>query len=183
MSFRNFLARLRHVPSDIRGARIEGELDDLRACYDSAVARIAHLEAGRSADDAALGDSKLTIEVAPGELIDRLSILEIKLERIRDTAKLKNVRHEYEVTLAERRKLNDSPELERLAAELKDVNKRIWDIEDNIRDLERVGAFGDKFIAVARSVYQTNDRRAEIKRAINELLDSKLVEEKSYAPY
>jgi hypothetical protein len=126
----------------------------------------------------------LMIEVSPGELIDRLSILEIKLERIQDAAKLKNVRHEYEVTMVERRKLgNSNPELERLAAALKEVNERIWDTEDDIRDLERARAFDDKFIAVARSVYRTNDRRAEIKRQINELLSSKLVEEKSYASY
>lgn len=129
-------------------------------------------------------DMNTVLQVAPGELIDRLSILEIKLERIKDDAKLKNIRHEYEVTLVERRKLGyRNLELERLAAELKAVNEKIWEIEDEIRDHERAHNFGDSFVRIARLVYQTNDKRAEIKRRINDLLNSKLVEEKSYAPY
>ncbi len=124
---------------------------------------------------------KLIIDIAPGELVDRLSILEIKLERIQDAAKLKNVRHEYEITLVERHKLgNFTPELEQLAAALKEANERIWDVEDNLRQLDRAGTFGDKFIAFARSAYQTNDKRSEIKRRINELLNSEIIEEKSY---
>lgn len=127
---------------------------------------------------------KIVIEIAPAELIDRLSILEIKMERIKDEAKLKNVRQEYELTMHERQKLAFAgAELERLAAELKVLNRKIWQIEDDIRDNERNHNFGDSFVALARSVYQTNDKRAEIKRRINKLLNSKLVEEKSYTPY
>lgn len=127
---------------------------------------------------------KIVIEIAPGELVDRLSILEIKMERIKDEAKLKNIRQEYELTMQERQKLAFAgAELERLAAELKVVNGKIWQIEDDIRDHERDRNFGDSFVTLARSVYQTNDKRAEIKRRINELLNSKLVEEKSYTPY
>ncbi len=127
---------------------------------------------------------KIVIEIAPGELIDRLSILEIKLARIKDEAKLKNIRHEYDLTMHERRKLSSTgTELESLAAELKAVNEKIWQIEDDIRDLERNRSFGESFVALARSVYQTNDKRAELKRRINELLNSALVEEKSYTEY
>ena len=127
---------------------------------------------------------KIVIEIAPGEIVDRLSILEIKMERIKDEAKLKNIRQEYELTMQERQKLAFAgAELERLAAELKVVNGKIWQIEDDIRDHERDRNFGDSFVTLARSVYQTNDKRAEIKRRINELLNSKLVEEKSYTPY
>jgi hypothetical protein len=171
-------------------AHIEGELDELRASCDSAAVRIARLEAERHAGAPApvesqpqVGQSmKLMIEVAPGELIDRLSILEIKLARIQDSGKLRNIRHEYEITKVERRKLgNFTPELEQLAAALKEANERIWDVEDNLRDLDRADTFDAKFIAFARSAYQTNDRRSEIKRRINELLKSEIMEEKSYA--
>ena len=127
---------------------------------------------------------KIVIEIAPREPIDRLSILEIKLARIKDEAKLKNIRHEHELTTRKRQKLSPTgTELECLAAELKTVNEKIWQIEDDIRDHERNRSFGDSFVALARSVYQTNDKRAELKRRINELLNSTLVEEKSYTPY
>jgi len=127
---------------------------------------------------------KIVIEIAPGELIDRLSILEIKMDRIKDEGKLKNIRREYEVTLAERKKLGSgNPELERLAGELKTINEKIWQIEHDIRSHECARTFGDSFVAIARSVYQTNDARASVKRRINELLNGNLIEEKSYAPY
>jgi hypothetical protein len=126
----------------------------------------------------------LSIEVSPGELIDKITILEIKLERIKDTLKLVNVRTEWEtLTAARDDALPKSAELDRLAAELKEVNIRLWEIEDRIRDCERAKDFGAKFVELARGVYLNNDRRSEIKRAINELLGSRLVEEKSYAAY
>ena len=126
----------------------------------------------------------VTIEVAPGELIDKITILEIKSERIDDPAKLANVRIEHE-TLAVSRDaaLPASEELSALTAALREVNEALWDIEDDIRDCERRGDFGEGFIGLARSVYMTNDRRAELKRRINDLLGSRLVEEKSYKPY
>lgn len=124
------------------------------------------------------------IEIGPGELIDRITILEIKLENIRDQAKLVNIRHEYELSLATLRKeIAETAELTRLTAELKAVNAELWRIEDEIRTQERAGTFGETFVAIARSVYRTNDRRAAIKRKINDLFESKIVEEKSYEAY
>ncbi len=124
------------------------------------------------------------VPIAPGELIDKITILEIKLERIRDYAKLGNVRAELtELTAARERYLPDSAELTRLIRELKTVNEALWQIEDDLRDCERLRDFGPRFIELARSVYQNNDRRAALKRRINELLGSRLIEEKSYTSY
>ncbi|MEK9726065.1 MAG: DUF6165 family protein [Rhodospirillaceae bacterium] len=128
--------------------------------------------------------STVTVEIAPGELIDKITILEIKMERIADAAKLKNVRAELDVLAASRdAHLPDSAELDDLSAELKRINETLWVIEDDIRDCERGGDFGETFVELARAVYRTNDRRAEVKRRINDLLGSHLVEEKSYAAY
>ena len=126
----------------------------------------------------------VTVEIAPGELIDKITILEIKSERIADAGKLANVRLELQV-LAETRDaaLPVSDALTRLIADLKRVNETLWQIEDDIRDCERAGDFGPRFIQLARDVYITNDRRAALKRDINVLLGSRLVEEKSYQPY
>ena len=124
------------------------------------------------------------IEVAPGELVDKISILEIKQERIADPAKLRNVRAELDSLVAARdRALPHLPDLDGLAAELKQVNQKLWDIEDAIRVHERQEDFGGRFIELARSVYRQNDRRAALKRRVNELLGSRLVEEKSYETY
>jgi len=126
----------------------------------------------------------ILIEVAPGELIDKLTILEIKKANITDPAKLRNVQHEYDVlarVLAEQ--VPSSEALTGLTAELKAINGELWKIEDEIRDCERDRDFGPKFIELARAVYHTNDRRAAVKRQINELLDSPIIEEKSYAAY
>ncbi|QQP90167.1 hypothetical protein IGS68_02540 [Skermanella sp. TT6] len=126
----------------------------------------------------------ILIEVAPGELIDKLTILEIKKANIGDPAKLRNVEHEYDVlsrVLAEQ--VPASADLTALTAELKAINESLWKIEDDIRDLERARDFGAAFIELARAVYHTNDRRAAVKRRINELLDSPILEEKSYAAY
>ncbi len=126
----------------------------------------------------------ILVEIAPGELIDKITILEIKSERIADAGKLKNVRVELQVLEAARdAAMAASAELAELTAQLKQVNEALWEIEDAIRDCERGGDFGPKFIELARSVYHSNDRRAALKRQINELLGSKLVEEKSYAAY
>jgi len=128
--------------------------------------------------------SSVSVEVSPGELIDKITILEIKLERIDDAEKLKNVKSEWEMLTAARDgAVNPSPKLERLTAELKEINQRLWEIEDSLRDGEREKDFGEKFIEFARGVYLNNDRRSRVKRQINELLGSSMVEEKSYAAY
>ena len=126
----------------------------------------------------------MLVEVAPGELIDKITILVIKTERISEREKLANVRKELE-TLEHARDagIGESAELSRLTDALKSINEELWEIEDDIRDRERDQDFGSRFIELARSVYRTNDRRAAVKRQINELLGSRLTEEKSYAPY
>ena len=126
----------------------------------------------------------ILVEVAPGELIDRMTILVIKTERIADAAKLANVRIELKtLQRACDAGVPASDELDRLTAELKAVNENLWEIEDDIRDCERVQDFGPRFIELARAVYVTNDQRAALKRQINDLLGSRIVEEKSYASY
>jgi hypothetical protein len=129
-------------------------------------------------------ENSVRVEIAPGELIDKITILEIKQAHITDPAKLQNVRKELEILNACRTtSLPPLPELESLTASLKEVNQALWDIEDEIRDCERNQDFGQTFIALARAVYKTNDKRAQLKRAINDLLGSRIVEEKSYASY
>lgn len=126
----------------------------------------------------------LKVEVSPGELIDKITILEIKAERIADPDKLANVHRELRsLTAARREALTTSKRLDDLTAELRRINERLWAIEDDIRDCERNREFGDRFVELARAVYRTNDRRAAAKRSINELLGSELVEEKDYADY
>mgnify|MGYP006915992687 CR=1 FL=1 len=128
--------------------------------------------------------TSISLEIAPGELIDKITILEIKLERIKDSDKLANVRLEWETLVKGRdAAIEETPELDRLSAELKAANEALWDIEDDIRDCELDKNFGDAFVELARSVYITNDKRAALKRQINELLGSSLIEEKSYSAY
>src|SRR5262249_10135572 len=123
-------------------------------------------------------------EVAPGELVDKITILRIKAERLTDGPKLHNVRVELTVLEAAlERAVPPSAELTRLTADLKAVNEALWQIEDDMRDCERHQDFGPRFIELARSVYHTNDRRAALKRQVNELLGSRIVEEKSYTDY
>ena len=126
----------------------------------------------------------LEVEVSAGELVDKITILEIKAERIADPDKLANVHRELRSLTATRREaLPSSEELDELTAELRRINERLWEIEDDIRDCERKRDFGERFIELAREVYRTNDRRAAAKRSINELLGSELVEEKNYTEY
>ncbi|MHB8884369.1 MAG: DUF6165 family protein [Methylovirgula sp.] len=126
----------------------------------------------------------LMIETSAGELIDKITILEIKLENIRDPSKLANIAHEHKLLTATlRQEIPQSAALDALAAALKSVNAELWQIEDAIREQERAQSFGAEFVALARSVYRTNDRRAALKREINGLLRSDIVEEKSYAAY
>lgn len=129
-------------------------------------------------------DLRLTIEISPGELLDKISILEIKADRIADPAKLTNIRHELALYHGTARDgIPASDELATLNRDLKAANEALWDIEDAIRDCEARGDFGDRFIELARTVYRTNDRRADIKRRINLLCGSSIIEEKSYKPY
>lgn len=126
----------------------------------------------------------ITIPVSPGELIDKITILELKLENIAEADKLANVRREWESLTAVRdRTVPGTAELDRLTAELKAVNARLWAIEDDIRDCERRRDFGPAFVELARAVYVNNDERARLKRAVNDLLGSAIVEEKSYSAY
>ena len=123
----------------------------------------------------------MKIEVSNGEIIDKLTIIQIKLERIKDSAKLANLQKEFDVLKAASSsimKIDDA-----LYKALYDVNCELWEIEDHIRDLERKKDFGSDFIDTARSVYFRNDKRSDIKREINLKTSSGLIEEKSYEKY
>jgi hypothetical protein len=128
--------------------------------------------------------ARVPIDVAPAELLDKVTILEIKSERLTDPTKLCNVRREM-VVLAEARgrTIPCSHELDQLISELKAVNAAIWEVEDELRGCETRQDFGPRFVELARSVYKNNDRRAAIKRLINERLGSEIMEEKGYAAY
>ncbi len=127
---------------------------------------------------------QLSIPVAPGELLDKITILEIKTERMNDPVKLANVRRELNLLDAVWRQAGiEDEQVSRLRSELKRVNEALWQIEDDIRDEERAGRFEDRFIELARLVYVTNDKRADIKKRINLALGSEIVEEKSYRDY
>jgi hypothetical protein len=129
----------------------------------------------------------MQIEVSNGEILDKFTILEIKLQEIKDEAKLANVRNEYNtlqpVVEAIYNSTLQESELTALHTDLLNVNKTLWKIEDQIRDCERDKNFGQDFIELARSVYYTNDDRADVKKKINTLTGSALVEEKSYQEY
>jgi hypothetical protein len=123
----------------------------------------------------------MKIEVSNGEIIDKLTIIRIKLERIKDRAKVVNLQKEYDELMSASASI--LPTTDPLFAALYDVNCELWDIEDRIRDLERKKEFGEEFISTARSVYIKNDKRSEIKREINIRTSSGLIEEKSYEKY
>ncbi len=123
-------------------------------------------------------------QISVGEWVDKLTILEIKLAEILARDKLDNVRREYETLLAAApRETLARADIAPLRLRLKAVNAELWRIEDEIRIKERAQAFDEEFIALARAVYVTNDARAALKRDINRLTKSELVEEKSYAAY
>jgi len=126
----------------------------------------------------------LNIPVSAGELLDKVTILLIKKERVKDPQKIENISRELgQLESISNERIEKSAELDTLVAELRAVNERLWEIEDEIRACERDGLFDSRFISLARSVYKTNDRRAELKYQINGLLGSELVEEKSYETY
>ncbi len=121
------------------------------------------------------------VPVSVGELLDKISILRIKTQRIADAAKVANVQHELDALDAEVASMEIDRELiEGFLHELEQINGKLWVIEDDIRACEAAGDFGEEFIRLARAVYRTNDVRAKIKKRANEATGSELTEEKSY---
>ncbi|HEB86979.1 MAG TPA: hypothetical protein ENI68_08200 [Gammaproteobacteria bacterium] len=127
---------------------------------------------------------EILIPVSPGELLDRITILQIKSQRISDKDKLVNVLKELDILNEIWSKIvSDDPTIEQMTKELITINKSLWDIENNIRDEEKHRNFGERFIELARSVYITNDKRADMKKKVNIYLGSIIIEEKSYQDY
>jgi hypothetical protein len=128
--------------------------------------------------------AEIKVPISPGELVDKITILEIKSARMTDAAKLANVRTELALLQDTwRMSAYASQDISSQWAALRAINEKLWDIEDDIRDKERARRFDHEFIELARAVYVTNDERAAVKRDINTRLGSKIVEEKSYAKY
>ena len=126
----------------------------------------------------------IRVELPVGELLDKISILQIKAERIVDPSKLENINKELDVLMSLwKDSAYSNNNLESETNELKAINEELWDIEDKIRDKERNQVFDKGFIELARAVYITNDKRAGIKRIINSKTGSELIEEKSYSDY
>ena len=126
----------------------------------------------------------INVPVSFGEVLDKITILEIKSERIADAEKVKNVRLELdELSATWNEAVQDQAAIADLRRQLKEVNEALWEIEDDIRDQEAAQDFGAKFIELARAVYVTNDKRAAIKKDVNLALGSRFVEEKSYQDY
>jgi hypothetical protein len=124
------------------------------------------------------------VPISPGELIDKITILQIKSDRMTDPAKLANVRTELaQLQSTWHASPHAAHDIQKEWAGLRRINESLWDIEDKIRDLEREQRFDKEFIELARAVYITNDERAAVKRTINTKLGSRIVEEKSYAKY
>jgi len=128
--------------------------------------------------------NQILIPISPGELLDKITILEIKSERIESVEKKANVNNELSMlTKVWTDAVTEDAEITSMRSELKSINEALWDIEDDIRDEERAKRFTEKFIELARSVYVTNDQRADVKKRINIHLKSDIVEEKSYQDY
>ena len=123
------------------------------------------------------------VPISVGELIDKIVILEIKSERIKNANQLANIANELGALRAVRLGDVDRARLDALSAELKRVNAKLWEVEDSIRECDARGDFGDDFIELARAVYRFNDERARLKKAINVESGSRLVEEKSYKSF
>ena len=188
-----YLTRNQAYVNSVSGVRIPPFPPDLETAPDGAVfvsgprAGTTCGRAGRYTDrlvSLVSVMSEILVPVSFGELLDKISILQIKSERMSDAAKLANVRNEL---AALERTWSAHPaasrEIDGLRAELKAVNERLWDIEDDIRLKDKAQAFDAGFVELARSVYFQNDERARIKKAINLALGSGYVEEKSYADY
>lgn len=128
--------------------------------------------------------NEIQVPISPGELLDKITILQIKSERIQDPAKLVNVNLELDMlTRVWEQSVESDDEIAALSARLKSINEALWEIEDDIRDEERNKRFGERFIELARAVYVTNDERADAKKQVNLHLNSNIVEEKSYQDY
>jgi hypothetical protein len=128
--------------------------------------------------------TEIKVPISPGELIDKITILEIKAANISDATKLANVKVELQLLQETwRASAHATTDIDAEWQQLRDVNKKLWDIEDDIRDKERQRKFDQEFIELARAVYINNDERAAVKKTINTKLGSKIVEEKSYAKY
>ena len=127
----------------------------------------------------------MKVEVSNGELLDKLSILELKLKNIKDNKKVINFKNEHcgLSPLCNNLFNNYGNELRSLYAKLSEINAELWKIEDDIRECERNKDFGDEFVQLARAVYFTNDKRSDVKKSINLLTESGFVEEKSYEDY
>ncbi|MDR6774053.1 tetratricopeptide repeat protein [Azospirillum sp. BE72] len=155
----------------------DNALDRLERALRGNAAQSTHTRTGPS-------DMPILAPVSWGELLDKITILDIKAERIADADKLANVRREREALVAVAAQANTArPEVAALIDDLRAVNTTLWMVEDEIRDCERAKDFGPRFVELARQVYHTNDRRAALKRDLNRLLGSELVEEKSYQAY
>ncbi len=127
---------------------------------------------------------QILIPMSPGELLDKITILEIKSERMSGEEKLRNVRLELSLLNGTwTRSVAEDDTVQRIHSELKNINETLWEIEDDIRDKEKVREFDQKFIDLARSVYVTNDKRANAKKELNIYLGSEILEEKSYQDY
>ena len=125
----------------------------------------------------------MKVEISNGELLDKFSILEIKMGNIADPAKLANIENEYKELTSDCTDLLRNSTISSLYAELKSINQKLWVVEDDIRECERRKDFGQEFISLAREVYFTHDERARVKKEINIASGSSLVEEKSYQAY
>ena len=128
--------------------------------------------------------SKILAEISAGEFLDKLSILEIKLNKIKDPISLNEVKKEYEILNETKNKnINFSKEIVILYKNLKETNEKLWEIEDEIRLCEKNSDFKDKFIQLSRDVYFTNDKRSKTKSEINKILGSNIKEVKQYSQY
>ena len=125
----------------------------------------------------------MKVEISNGEILDKFSILEIKMSNISDPSKLKNIEREYKELYNDCTDLLRNPSINSLYSQLKSINQDLWKIEDDIRECERRKEFDNEFISLARKVYFTNDERARVKKEINLTSGSELVEEKSYQAY
>ena len=137
----------------------------------------------QAATDATMATPSVEVAIAIGELVDKITILEIKSERLSSEAALSNVRHELAILSDVLARQALAADVSSLVGQLKTTNAEIWDLEDAIRACESAQDFGPTFVDVARRIYRTNDRRAAVKRAINEASGSTIIEEKSYAAY
>ena len=128
--------------------------------------------------------SKILTEISAGELLDKLSILEIKLNKIKNPALLQEIKKDYNIiNEAKNKNINSSNEINALYTDLKKINEQLWEIEDKIRLCEKNSDFNDKFIQLARDVYFKNDKRSKIKLEINKILGSNIREIKQYTRY